>query len=231
VRMDDDEVPVILVPAEAPEVHHLHAAARLHGALVAAGADLSAEALSPEIAREAIRRLETVHDDVGLWLNLRGVTAGELRRDAAVAAAAAALKVKRAKKSQVAPKGEPPEHPLYVALPGHPSFTEYAVGELWADLLARIDHDPARFGEVASEARSRLVAARTDPEHPYYERLEHLPVIVSGDAESVAASLRIGRKKGHLETGRPVPASAERAEGATAPPHVIPPRTQRPVPL
>lgn len=224
LRLRNEEVPVILVPAEAPEAHHLHAAVRLHGALVAAGADLHADALSPAIARDAIRRLEWVPDEVGLWLNLRGVTAGELRRDAAVAAAAAALEIERNRKGQLVPKGVPPEHPLFIALPDQPTFTNYAIGDLWADLLEAIGHDPDRFETVVEEARRRLVEARTDPRHPFYLRLESLPVIVSGDAHDVAASLRIGRKRGHLETGHPVP-------GARVAPHVLGPRIQRPVPL
>lgn len=201
-ELTDDEVPVVLLPSEAPDVHRLHAAVRLHEALVAAGADLEAEAITPAIARDAIARLSDLHDEVGLWLNVDGATAGELRRDAELAAIPGlALEQKKAK---LQAPDDAPLKPIWLDLARRPESTPFMLGALWSDLLARIDHDPERFEEIADEARARLVSAKTTPEHPFYELVAQLPVVVSGRPDAIAASLRVGRKKGRLKFGQPV---------------------------
>jgi hypothetical protein len=218
-KPDPDEIPVVLLPEDAPDVHRLHVAARLHAALTEAGAELDADALDPDIARATIARLEHVHDDIGLWVNEARLTMDALERDAELAKGLA-VKVKPKKKTKLK-LAEAPESsaPVWVDVPGLPPSAAHAVAAECSDLFARIDHDPARLHEVADEARSRLIAAKTTPDHPAYDRLAQVPVVVAGDAEAVAASLRAGRKHQTLEVGRPV-------EGAEPPPHVLAPRRQ-----
>lgn len=126
--LEGHEVPIVLLPSNSPDSHRLHAAARLHDALVAAGADLHAHAITPEIARNAIARLDTVHDDVGLWINTSGVTAAELRREAELAEAMG-LALRRTKRSAIeVGEANPPSAPLWLNLPGLPASTPFVLG-------------------------------------------------------------------------------------------------------
>lgn len=215
-KLDDDEIPVVLLASDAPDVHRLHAAARLHGALTEAGADFHAESIDGDIARATIARLDRVHDEVGLWINHDGLTVGALKRDAKLARGLA-MTVERKGKSKLKADGGA-ERPLWVDVPGLPKDAGIAVGAALSDLLEKVEHDPQRLGEIRKEARGRLIDAKTHPAHPLYEQLASVPVVVSGSADAVAASLRVGRKKHELEVGHQI-------EGFPVP-HVLPPRTR-----
>lgn len=212
-----DAIPIALLPSDAPDTHRLHAAARLHDALVHAGAEIGPGALEPEVARAAIERLATVHDDVGLWVNTRALSRREWDRDAALARALG-VEVTQHKKTRLEvadPAG--PKHPLWVDVAGLPESAPYVIADLLGDLLESVGHDPDRLKEISEEARRRLIDAKTRPDHPAYERFAQIPVVVMGDRESVAASLRVGRKKRILKLGRPV-------EGDKPQPHVLAPK-------
>lgn len=213
----DDAIPIVILPAAAPDVHRLHAAARLLDALHEDGLEPEHAEPSRERALDVIRRLDRVHDDIGLWVNSAGRTTAELMRSAQVAQKIA-LRLEPHKKSKLEPVGTPPERPLWVQAPGVPKSAALAVGELLSDLLEQIEHDPERLEEIEGEARARLVEAKVSPDHPFYERLALVPVVVDGDAQAVAASMRLGRKKRTLELGHPVDGEVQ--------PHVLAPRRQ-----
>ena len=216
--LEDHEIPVALLRADAPDVLRLHAAARLHDALSSVGANFEEEALTPDITRNTIDRLNGVHDDVGLWLNVHALTAGQLRRNAELTTQLG-LNIKPKGKTKVVISGEDtPLNPSWINVPGLPESIPFVLGDLWSDLLAQVEHQPERMPEIADLAQKRLIEAKTQPDHPFYERVAQIPVVVSGDPESIAASLRVGRKTGVLKVGQPVETDP--------PPYILPPRSR-----
>ncbi len=208
-ELDPEAVPVLVLPDGTPDVHRLHAAAHLLGALAG---EAKPEALGPDLAKEVISRLVSVPDELGLWVNRAGLTRAELERDAKLARRLAVSV--SPKKSKLRIEGEPAERPLWIELPGAPAAA-FALADLWGDLFSSVDHQPGRLGEIEALARQRLIEAKTQPGHRAYSRLSNVPAVVEGDASAVVASLRVRKKDGALEVGHPV-------EGS--PPHVLPPR-------
>lgn len=214
-RPADGAIPIAILPSGAPDVHRIHAAARLLDALHEEGLEPESAVVTPELLKDVIRRLDRVHDDVGLWVNTAARTTAELARDARLAQGLG-LKLEPHKKSKLRPDGALLPRPLWVEAPGVPNSASMVVGALLSDLFEKIGHDPSRLPEITAEARSRLIDAKVSPEHPFYDRAALVPVVVEGGVESIAASVRLGRKKRTLEFGHPVEQGSQ--------PHVLAPR-------